>query len=157
MGELHYVQDWAFTWAALKHAVEPNEPPERILDLCRTTVITDKNVISTTRGALCVALNKSVELLERFIDEYRRPIDINSLDKKVKRVRRMKILTFITALTLIAMTLSLIIEPARALLLAMVLAFFLGIFIATHRPKVHYEAMRAGLMIIKPEKYRPAY
>lgn len=160
---LHYVQDRSFKASSWKYAGELASSPQRILGLCRTAIIGEKKSSSIPEEALCIAFKRSVELLNRFIEEYREPINISELEEKVKRIRTLKAMIWM-ALSAFAILLILrltTVLPEFSMTLAVFFSFLatiiLAAIVAAYQPKTYQKAMRAGLMIIKPANYEPAY
>lgn len=153
---LHYIQDGALSrrrYLVLDvHDREEEEidrlatTSQSIEELCRTVDVSGKRRSSRAAEALCIALRESVNLFNRFADESRKPVDIPRLRRRVRRIR------FAKALVIIASTLPVIVYPPFAIVTLLIVCatiFF--------RPKTYYEAMKAGLMILKPTGVRTAY
>jgi len=52
---------------------------------------------------------------------------------------------------------SILVTLAVGNFLALAIAMLMSIVVALYRPKTYYEAMRAGLMVLKPYGFEPAY
>jgi hypothetical protein len=115
--------------------------------LCRDVKLSKE---ASTQGleALCIAFRKTCELLKNFHTELAKPVDVKRLRKRVWAIRFTK-----AAIATAAILIALAIES----ILVLALAIIISIGIAYYRPKTYYEAMKAGLMILKPYSYKPAY
>lgn len=153
---LHYAQDGALArrrYLVLDvHDAEEEvmnklaEAPQRVVELCRGTVAERRRRSPRGREALCIALERSKTILRRFMEESSRPVDARTLRRRVLKIRLVKVLA-----ALISLSLSLL-GPSLA-----VLAVFICAVAYAYRPGTYYEAMRAGLMVVKPFGYKPAY
>lgn len=159
---LHYVQDESFKRVISKYSGELATSPERIIDLCRVTFVGGRKESSIPEEAICIALKRSIELLEKFVKEYRKPVDVHELERKLRMMRLMKIIAFFALSALIGLKLpDILIQhgmPAQlAAFIAVFAIIYIGVVIAAFRSGIYREAMRAGMMIIKPRNYEPAY
>lgn len=156
---LHYAQDGSLSRKRLLvidvHDAEEDvmnrlaENPQRVLDLCREVAVEGKEVSSRGDEAVCIAVEKTKSTLKRFNEELGKAVNVKALEKKVMKIRLLKGLS---ALALITLALA---NPFNPLLVG---AASIACTIAyAYKPKTYYEAMRAGLMIVKPLGYKLAH
>ena len=105
---------------------------------------------ASTQGleALCIAYEKTSRILKSFLAELTKPVDVEELRKRVQMIRGVKAGIAIA---------SILVTLAAGNFLALAIAMLMSIVIALYRPKTYYEAMRAGLMVLKPYGFEPAY
>jgi len=115
--------------------------------LCRSTKLGRE---ASTQGleALCVAYEKTSRLLKNFFTELAEPVDVKELRRKVRMIRIAKIWIAVTVA---------IVAVATVGVSGLVIAIPICIATALYRPKTYYEAMKAGLMVLKPYSFEPAY
>ncbi|MEM4500946.1 MAG: hypothetical protein QW230_03030 [Thermofilum sp.] len=153
---LHYVQDGALSrrryFVLDVHDREEEvmkelaKSPQHVEETCRTVNVSGKRGSSRAAEALCIALRESVDLLTRFTKESNKPVDVSELKRRVRRIRLAKALIASASALLTAVSPSL-----TALTLPIICITLL------FRPKTYYEAMRAGLMLLRPIGVKPAY
>ncbi|MCS7099763.1 MAG: hypothetical protein NZ925_05425 [Sulfolobales archaeon] len=148
---LHYVQDGSLSRsryllrdvhkAEEKALRELASTPQKVEEVCREVSVEDRKKSSRAPEALCIALRESVNILESFSRESAKNVDAARLREKVGEFRLVKVLT--------AAALLLSIPIHQNLLLAFITILATAV-VALYRPEVYYEAMRAGLMVVKP-------
>ncbi|MEM0458952.1 MAG: hypothetical protein QXZ31_03715 [Thermofilaceae archaeon] len=153
---LHYVQDGALSrrrYLVLDvHDEEEKavnmlaKSAQRVEEVCKAVDVSSRRASSRAEEALCIALRETASLLKRFIEESTRPVNVAELKRRVTKIRLVKAL-LVLALAFFAYTLPQLI--AVSLLATPAIIFY--------RPKTYYEAMRAGLMVLKPYGTKPAY
>lgn len=156
---LHYAQDSSLSRRKLLvidvHEIEEDvmnklaNTPQRVLDLCKGVVVDKKEMSSRGDEAVCIALEKTKSMLKRFTEEIGKAIDIRALRNKVIKIRLLK------TLLVLALTIPAFINQFDPMFIGM--AFITCIAVYVYKPRTYYEAMRAGLMIVKPIGYKPAY
>lgn len=156
---LHYAQDGAFSkkrYLILDVHDREEEIMNRLVassqsigEFCKTVFVGNKRRSSKAEEAICIGLRESTNLLRRFIEEYNKTFDIPKLIRKIKMIRLTK------ALILIALILSAVMYQLPLMFFLLFPPIACGIIL--YRPKTYYEAMRAGLMIVRPYGYEPVY
>uniref|UniRef100_A0A7C5XLG4 Uncharacterized protein n=1 Tax=Ignisphaera aggregans TaxID=334771 RepID=A0A7C5XLG4_9CREN len=121
---------------------------EDIQELCRDMKLDKKSSSTQDIEALCISYTQTIELLKNFFIELKQSIDIKKLWKIIWIAR---ILKTITALTLI--TIPLLLNTYEALFF--IIPITIGV--ALYRPRIYYEAMKTGVMILKPYNYKTVY
>ena len=121
---------------------------EDIQELCRDVKLDRKSSSTQDIDALCIGYTQTIEILKNFFTELKQSIDIKKLWKRIWVTRTLKT---IVALTLIA------IPPLLNIYEALIITIPIAIGVALYRPKLYYEAMKSGIMILKPYSYKTAY
>jgi len=119
---------------------------EDIQELCRDIELDEKP--SKGIEALCISYEQTIEILKNFFTELRESIDVEEM---LKRIWIARILKTITALALAATPLLLNIYGALFFTIP------IAIGVALYRPRIYYEAMKAGIMVLKPYSYETVY
>ncbi|MCS7139418.1 MAG: hypothetical protein N3F04_00685 [Candidatus Nezhaarchaeota archaeon] len=153
---LHYVQDGSLTRrrylildvheAEEKTIDDITMIPQRIEDVCRGVSVEGKKRSSRAIEAVCIALRESKNIVEGFVMETQRIVDVDELRKRVKRIRLAKLLTFL------AFALPTLVYP-----LFVVVTIMVAIAVMAYKPRTYHEAMKAGIMIVKPFGVITAY
>lgn len=135
---MHYIHDGALVYhkeadhKRIEYEMKSLIRNSDIQTICSTASTTWRYTVAET--ALCEGYRKSINLLRSFIEEVRRPIDIEGIRKRYKRVKTLKILVTLTLfiLTLLssATSLATAVILEKALLCAILLHVF-STFIAT--------------------------
>lgn len=163
---LHYVQD-----ASFKHFMRKSRGvdesarlvavPRDIEALCRYVIVSDKGKYSGAEESLCMAYKRSLDLLNRFVREYQKPVNVHEIKSKIRIIRFVKLCAFIALMMLGLRIIEplLTIMPLHAFIAVVILMMaFIGGIIINIKTKTHYEAMRAGLTILKPsDRIHTAY
>uniref|UniRef100_A0A7J3QF04 Uncharacterized protein n=1 Tax=Ignisphaera aggregans TaxID=334771 RepID=A0A7J3QF04_9CREN len=119
-----------------------------IQELCRDLKLDKRSSSTQDIEALCISYTQTIEILKNFFIELKQSIDIKKLWKRIWITRTLKT---ITALTLITTPLLLNIYEA------LVFTIPIAVGIALYRPRLYYEAMKTGIMVLKPYNYKTAY
>lgn len=153
---LHYIQDGALSKKRYfifnihneeeKIMNEYAKNPQYIEILCKNININNKRKSSKAKEAICIAFKKSMDILNHFIEESKKSVNLYELKKTIRKIRIIK------ALIITIFTLPIIINPFFN-----ILTFPIICIIIFFRPKIYYEAMKAGIIILKPISIEPAY
>lgn len=117
---------------------------DMISELCEEKII--KKSSSNPKEIICSAYYMSIDVLRNFFEESSKDIDINLLKEKIRKIRIIKLL--------ILLGFSIMIFYSLVLILLWIIAFYLVI---EYKPNAYHEAMKAGLIIVKPTGYKTAY
>lgn len=155
---LHYVQDGSLsrrryllfdTHRSEEKAINNMaSTPQKIGEICREVSVENREKSSRALEALCIALKESVKTIESFSGESARNVDAARLREKVREFRLVKVLT--TAALLLSI-------PIHQNILLSFTTILAAAVVALYRPKTYYEAMRAGLVIVRPYTIKTAY
>lgn len=164
---LHYVQDSSLSKFNLANDVDKKEKiinnmfatPKIIEKLCYGNIEDNEKISLLAEKTVCVVLEESIKLLNYFVEEIRKPIDIAKIKKEVMKIRLIKMFSIITILALLFLSVVQITELTYLILFTILLytALFALPMIILYQPTIYYEAMKAGLMIVKPDSFQPAY
>lgn len=123
-----------------------SKDPRTIEILCSGVKLEKKKKSSSPDEALCIAFRETKKVFEKFVEEALKNVDIDKLKKNVRRIKMAKVLIPLLLYLLVLVNVMFIIPAFTAMIIAVL-----------YIPKTYYEAMKAGLMIVKPFGIKPVY
>jgi len=152
---IHYAQDSAVR--TKKYLIfNVHDDVEKVMDsvllatggslhsLCRNV---DKESSADAVEALCIAFKKTLAILTSFFRELSTPVDVEKLRKRVLKIRIAK-----ACVALAGFATAVILQSWLVYGLSLIVA----IALALYKPRTYIEAMKAGLMVVKPTDLLPA-